>query len=45
MRGSGTEKVFRVMADVEGGTAADEDYLLSWHAAMVREADGASDRM
>ena len=45
MRGSGTEKVFRVMADVEGGRAADEDHLLSWHAAMVREADGASDRM
>ena len=41
MRGSGTEPVFRVMADVEGGRAADEEFLLAWHAAMVREADGA----
>ncbi|MGA2546373.1 MAG: phosphatidylglycerol lysyltransferase [Rectinemataceae bacterium] len=39
MRGSGTESVFRVMADVEGGKAADEEYLLAWHAALVREAD------
>jgi phosphoglucomutase len=39
MRGSGTEPVFRVMADVEGGGAADEEYFLAWHAAMVREAD------
>jgi phosphoglucomutase len=41
MRGSGTEPVFRVMADVEGGRAADEEFLLAWHTAMVREADGA----
>ena len=39
MRGSGTESVFRVMADVEGGSAADEEYLLSWHESMVRRAD------
>jgi phosphoglucomutase len=40
MRGSGTESVFRVMADVEGGKAADEEYLLDWHVALVRAADG-----
>jgi phosphoglucomutase len=39
MRGSGTESVFRVMADIEGGRAEDEEYLLAWHAAMVRAAD------
>lgn len=39
MRGSGTEPVFRVMADVEGGLAEDEEYLLSWHTSMVRQAD------
>jgi len=32
--------VFRVMADVEGGKAEDEQYLFSWHEAMVRKADG-----
>ena len=39
MRGSGTESVFRVMADVEGGRPEDEEYLLAWHTAMVRAAD------
>lgn len=39
MRGSGTEPVFRVMADIEGGFAEDEERLLDWHASMVREAD------
>jgi phosphoglucomutase len=39
MRGSGTESVFRVMADAEGGRPEDEEYLLAWHTAMVREAD------
>jgi len=39
MRGSGTEPVFRVMADVRDGSAADEKYLLDWHTAMVRKAD------
>ena len=45
MRGSGTEPVFRVMADVEGGRgrdpAEDEAYLLDWHTSMVRRADEA----
>jgi phosphoglucomutase len=39
MRGSGTESVFRIMADVEGGTAEDEAYFLSWHESMVRGSD------
>jgi phosphoglucomutase len=39
MRGSGTEPVFRIMADIEGGSAADEEELLAWHASMVRRAD------
>ena len=39
MRGSGTEPVFRVMADVADGVARDEDFFLSWHTSMVRTAD------
>lgn len=39
MRGSGTEPVFRAMADVRGGDAALERVLLERHASMVREAD------
>ncbi|MDP2791876.1 MAG: hypothetical protein Q8O15_09005 [Rectinemataceae bacterium] len=39
MRGSGTEPVFRIMADVEGGSPADEEYFLSWHTGIVRDAD------
>jgi phosphoglucomutase len=39
MRGSGTEPVFRIMADIEGGSPEDEAYLLSWHGGMVRAAD------
>jgi len=39
MRGSGTEPVFRIMADIEGGSAEDEEYLLSWHRSMVEKAD------
>lgn len=41
MRGSGTEPVFRIMADVAGGDSEDEAYFLSWHADMVGRADGA----
>lgn len=41
MRGSGTEPVFRIMADVEAGTSGDEEYFLSWHRQMVQAADGA----
>ncbi len=39
MRGSGTEPVFRVLADVEAGLAEDEEYFLGWHTSMVRQAD------
>ncbi|MDR3356898.1 MAG: phosphatidylglycerol lysyltransferase [Spirochaetaceae bacterium] len=39
MRGSGTEPVFRVMADVEGLAPALHDELLAWHRGMVLEAD------
>jgi len=39
MRGSGTEPVFRIMADIEGGGQADEEYLLAWQAGMVAAAD------
>jgi phosphoglucomutase len=53
MRGSGTEPVFRVMADAAGGgterSAAEtqasllERDLIDWQRRMVLEADGASD--
>jgi phosphoglucomutase len=39
MRGSGTEPVFRVMADVRGNDAGLEALLLDRHVGMVREAD------
>jgi len=39
MRGSGTEPVFRIMADVDGGTSEDEAYFLDWQTSMVRAAD------
>jgi phosphoglucomutase len=45
MRGSGTEPVFRVMADVgafactSGSADANQAWLLDWHRALVLEAD------
>jgi phosphoglucomutase len=39
MRGSGTEPVFRVMADVEGANPALHDELLAWQRGMVLAAD------
>jgi phosphoglucomutase len=39
MRGSGTEPVFRVMADVEGVNHALHDELLAWQRYMVLAAD------
>lgn len=42
MRGSGTEPVFRIMADVDGGTSEDEAYFLDWQTAMVRAADASA---
>ncbi len=39
MRGSGTEPVFRVMADVEGSDPALEERLLALHVEALRAAD------
>lgn len=39
MRGSGTEAVFRVMADAAGDDQERHDYLLSWQRSMVEAAD------
>jgi phosphoglucomutase len=39
MRGSGTEPVFRVMADAEGQDKRLERYLIEWQRCMVTEAD------
>jgi len=40
MRGSGTEPVFRILADARGGERWRERELLAWLTAMVLEADG-----
>ncbi|MCL2411398.1 MAG: phosphatidylglycerol lysyltransferase, partial [Treponema sp.] len=40
MRGSATEPVFRIMADVEGTDNGYENYLLNWQQNMIIEADG-----
>ena len=39
MRGSGTEPVFRIMTDAEGGDPDLSAYLLAWQRSMVLEAD------
>ncbi len=39
MRGSGTEPVFRVLADVRGKNREAEQYLLSWQRRMIEVAD------
>jgi phosphoglucomutase len=39
MRGSGTERVFRILADARGDDVSAERYLLSWLTDMVLEAD------
>ena len=39
MRGSGTEPVFRVMADIEGSSRENEKYLLNWHREIITKAD------
>lgn len=41
MRGSGTEPVFRIMADIKGHDQAAEEYLVQWQGDMVRKADEA----
>lgn len=42
MRGSGTEAVFRIMADAKGLDQERHDYLLAWHRTMVEAADTES---
>jgi phosphoglucomutase len=44
MRGSGTEKAFRVMADVRGNDKTAEREFLAWQTRMVLEADGIEHR-
>ena len=39
MRGSGTEPVFRILADIESANPDDERYLIQWQHHMVEEAD------
>ncbi len=39
MRGSGTEPVFRVLADVKGSRPELEQYLLDWHRSLIERAD------
>jgi len=40
MRGSATEPVFRIMADVQGTDKNAERFLLDWQRKMIMEADG-----
>jgi len=39
MRGSATEPVFRIMADVSGRDSSAERWLLDWQRKMIMEAD------
>ena len=39
MRGSKTEPVFRILADVRGRYPEIEKYLLEWQTSMIRKAD------
>ena len=39
MRGSGTEPVFRVLADSRGSDKSRHDWLLHWHRTMIESAD------
>jgi phosphoglucomutase len=42
MRGSATEPLFRVMADVEGSDKWRERELIEWHRRMTIESDRRS---
>ncbi len=42
MRGSGTEPVFRVLADCKGSDTEREEWFLDWHKKMIQEADTGS---
>jgi phosphoglucomutase len=39
MRGSGTEPVFRILADTTGSNKERETWLLKWHRSMIERAD------
>ena len=39
MRGSGTEPVFRILADCSGSDNKRETWLLNWHRSMIEIAD------
>ena len=39
MRGSKTEPVFRIMADVKSSKAEDEKYLLEWHTNIIKNVE------
>ncbi|MCK5201602.1 MAG: hypothetical protein KAR21_24780, partial [Spirochaetales bacterium] len=39
MRGSGTEPVFRILADCTGNNSKREKWLLDWHRTMIEKAD------
>ena len=41
MRGSATEPVFRIMADIKGSNNQLERYLLEWQRKMIMEADNS----
>jgi phosphoglucomutase len=43
MRGSGTEPVFRIMADAEGSDKRMERDLIEWQRHLVIRADEARD--
>lgn len=38
MRASGTEPVFRIMADIKNGTENNEKMLISWEKDMITQA-------
>jgi phosphoglucomutase len=44
MRGSATEPVFRIMADVEGRDRGFEEDLIGWQRRMVSRADAAGEK-
>lgn len=44
MRGSGTEPVFRVLADCEGNDKEREAWFLNWHRSIIEKADKGDDK-
>ncbi len=43
MRGSGTEPVFRIMADIRGASTRAEQFLVEWQRHMISAADKQND--